>query len=282
MALLIGLIPALFWGIYPVWLKRLTGGNFLEQVLGTGTGIFLSAVVIEVVFRLPISSHDFLLYFLSGFLWNIGQVGQCWSFMRLGVSAVMPVTTALQVIGNSLIGAWLFGEWHGWADNLIGLGGLLVVIAGVFVSNGLVQMKKSDLSVYVVLLLTSVGYWSYSGFPHFVHSTNGLAGFFPQALGMFCGGLLAYLVGHKRLPVSDRWGLRNITAGIVFAVASSTYLISLRMNGLVSAFVLTQLNVVIATIVGAIVLHEKTGRQLIITSIGLVVLIAGVFIMVSV
>jgi hypothetical protein len=40
MALLIGLIPALFWGIYPVWLKRLTGGNFLEQVLGTGTGNF--------------------------------------------------------------------------------------------------------------------------------------------------------------------------------------------------------------------------------------------------
>lgn len=282
MALLIGLIPALFWGIYPVWLKRLTGGNFLEQVLGTGTGIFLSSIVIELIFRMQISPHDFILYFLSGFLWNIGQVGQCWSFMKLGVSAVMPVTTAFQVIGNSLVGAWLFGEWQGWQDNLIGLVGLLVVLAGVFISNGMVQMKKSDLGVYAVLLLTSVGYWSYSGFPHFVTSTNGLAGFFPQAMGMFCGGLVAYLVGAKRLPVSDHFGLRNITAGIVFAVASSTYLVSLRMNGLVSAFVLTQLNVVIATIVGAIVLHEKSGRQLIITSIGLAILIAGVFIMVSV
>jgi glucose uptake protein len=282
MALLIGLIPALFWGIYPVWLKKLTGGNFLEQVLGTSAGIFIAAIGIQAIFRLPLSPHDFILYFLSGFLWNIGQVGQCWSFMKLGVSAVMPVTTALQVIGNSLVGAWLFGEWHGWHDNLIGLVGLVIVLAGVFISNGMVQMKKSDLGVYGVLLITSIGYWSYSGFPHFVHSTNGLAGFFPQAMGMFCGGLLVYLIGHRRMPVSDRWGLRNITAGLVFAVASSTYLISLRMNGLVSAFVLTQLNVVIATIVGAIVLHEKSGRQLIITSVGLAVLIAGVFIMVSV
>lgn len=282
LALLIGLIPAVFWGIYPVWLKKVSGGNFLEQVLGTSAGILLSAIVLEVIFKFPISLHDFILYYLSGIFWTLGQGGQCWSFMHLGVSAVMPVTTAFQVIGNSLVGAWLFGEWQGVHDNLLGLGALLIIVLGVFISNGLVQIKKHDFWIYGILLLTSIGYWGYSGFPHYVTSSNGIDGFLPQALGMFTGAMVLYLVGHKRMAGSDRWGIRNISAGVVFAVASSTYLVSLQMNGLVNAFVLTQLNVVIATIVGAIILHEKTGRQLIVTSVGLVVLITGVLAMVRI
>ncbi|WP_279383261.1 GRP family sugar transporter [Secundilactobacillus collinoides] len=65
-------------------------------------------------------------------------------------------------------------------------------------------------------------------------------------------------------------------------MAAGSYLVSLQLNGLVNAFVITQLNVVIATIVGAVVLHEKGGRQLLITGFGLAVLIAGVFFMVRV
>lgn len=282
MGVLIGLVPALFWGIYPVWMKKVTGGNFLEQLLGTSGGILIAAGAVALWLQQGVSPHDFLLYFLSGFLWNIGQIGQCWSFMRLGVSAVMPVTTALQVIGNSLVGAWLFGEWQGWQTNLLGLAVLIVIVLGVFISNGALHIAKEEALVYVILLVTSIGYWCYSGFPHYVTNPNGLAGFLPQALGMFSGSLLIYLIGRHRLPTSDAWGVRNLSAGLIFAVAAGSYLVSLQLNGLVNAFVITQLNVVIATIVGAVVLHEKGGRQLLITGFGLAVLIAGVFFMVRV
>ncbi|WP_279383260.1 GRP family sugar transporter [Secundilactobacillus collinoides] len=205
MGVLIGLVPALFLGHLPGMDEK---GHwwefFLEQLLGTSGGILIAAGAVALWLQQGVSPHDFLLYFLSGFLWNIGQIGQCWSFMRLGVSAVMPVTTALQVIGNSLVGAWLFGEWQGWQTNLLGLAALIVIVLCVFISNGALHIAKEEALVYVILLVTSIGYWCYSGFPHYVTNPNGLAGFLPQALGMFSGSLLIYLIGRHRLQHQTR------------------------------------------------------------------------------
>lgn len=280
MNLLVGLIPALCWGIYPIWLTKI-GGNYLQQIFGTSVGILICASFIQFIFKYHISVTDFLLFFASGVCWSIGQTGQVWCFKKISVSAIMPVTTAFQTIGNSLIGGWLFGEWTGITDNLLGFGALVIILLGVFISNGFVKMQRKDLMIYLILFLTTAGLWGYSGFPHYCVS-SGLMGFFPQALGMTCGATLIYLVGHKKVHGNDPLGIRNLSSGIIFGGAASSYLVSLSLNGLVNAFVLTQLNVVISTMIATVILKEKQKKQIPSTMLGLVILILGVFLMVKI
>lgn len=113
---------SLFWGILPIWMRKITGGSFLQQLLGTSVGIVITAATLQLIFGFEISSHDFWLYYLSGACWSVGQGGQYREYGRLGVSTTMPISTAFQIIGNSLIGGWLFGEWHGISENLLGIG----------------------------------------------------------------------------------------------------------------------------------------------------------------
>ncbi|GAX03787.1 glucose uptake protein [Secundilactobacillus pentosiphilus] len=280
MNILIGLIPALCWGLYPIFLTKM-GGNYFQQLFGTSAGIFICASIVQVCFKYQISVNDFMLYFTSGLFWSIGQTGEVWCFKEAGVSKIMPVTTAFQTIGNSLIGGWLFSEWVGISDNLLGLVALIIILLGVFVSDGLVKIERKDIMIYLILLVTTIGFWGYSGFPHYCH-TSGLAGFFPQSLGMLVGSSVIYFVGHNKIKGSDPFGIKNIISGIVFGGAASTYLLSLSLNGLVNAFALSQLNVVIATMVATVILKEKPKNQIISTLTGLVILIFGVFLMVSI
>ncbi|QMU08498.1 sugar transporter [Levilactobacillus suantsaii] len=280
MNILIGLIPALFWGILPIWMRKLTGGSCLQQLLGTSMGIVMTATALQVIFRFNISAHDFGLYFISGAFWSICQCGQYWGYGQLGVSLTMPLSTAFQIIGNSLIGGWLFGEWRGIQDTALGLGALMIIVVGV--ANGVGGLTVKNLRGYLLLLATTFGYWGYSGFPHYANSTSGINGFLPQALGMLSTSLILYLVGRHRLPGNDPAGLRNITSGLIFSVSSSVYLISLQLNDLVNAFVLTQLNVVVATLLGIVILKEADPKRTLTTSAGLGILIAGAVVMVQI
>ncbi|WP_367295584.1 GRP family sugar transporter [Levilactobacillus yonginensis] len=282
MNLLIGLLPALFWGVLPIWMQKKTGGSFLQQLLGTSSGIVISAIILQLIFRFHISWPDFLLYYLSGACWSIGQGGQYWGYTRLGVSNAVPVSTAFQIIGNSLIGGWAFGEWAGWHDSLLGILALIIILIGVMVTNGMIQIARDQLGAYLLLLVTAAGYWGYSAFPHFVSGATGLNGFLPQSLGMLTTSFFIYLGGRKKFSGNDAWGVRNITSGLIFSVAAATYLISLRLNGLVNAFILTQLNVVVSTILGIVILREADAKQLKPTTAGLAILIFGAVVMVQI
>jgi len=281
MNIVIGLMPALFWGILPIWMQGRTGGNWTEQLLGTSVGGVISAIILQLIFHYDYSLTDFLLYFVSGVCWSVGQGGQYWGYGALGVNNAVPFSTALQIIGNSLIGGWVFGEWVGWHDSVLGVIALLIILAGVMISNGVIHVSRKDLGAYAMLVITCVGYWGYSGFPHYAVA-KGLNGFLPQTLGMMAGALTIYVVGRKRIPGQDPWGLRNITSGFIFAVAAGTYLMSLSLNGLVNGFVLTQLNVVVATLLGGVVMKEANVKQLVPKTIGLAVLIGGAVMMVHI
>ncbi|EHO54604.1 GRP family sugar transporter [Lentilactobacillus kisonensis] len=282
MNLLIGIIPAIFWGVLPIWMRKVTGGSFLQQLLGTSVGIVITATALQLIFRYDINARDFLLYYVSGACWSIGQGGQYREYGCLGVSGTMPVSTAFQIIGNSLIGGWLFGEWQGISASLMGLIALVVIIAGVVITNGLAAGSLKNLPEYGFLLITTIGYWGYSGFPHYASSGAGINGFLPQSLGMLTMAAIIYVSGRKKFPGNDPIGFRNITSGLIFSVAASTYLISLQLNGLVSAFILTQLNVVVSTILGIVILKEANRKKVVTASIGLAVLIAGAVMMVMI
>ncbi|WP_244609696.1 GRP family sugar transporter [Bifidobacterium moukalabense] len=282
LGILVGILPAIFWGILPLWLQKVGRGTFRSQLLGTTIGIVFVAAAIHVICSYQISTSNWILFALSGFCWSFGQAGQYYCYTHLGVSVTMPLSTALQIIGNSMIGGLFFGEWKGTRDIAISLVALIIIVAGVYLTNGKgtasPNAKPRD---YAILVLSTVGYWLYSAFPLMASVDSKIQGFLPQSLGML---MSAFLIGFLRYKeIVDGATVRNISSGLIFAVAASTYLIAMSMIGMVNAFILSQLNVLVSTLSGAIVLKEATGKgRVAYLAVGLVVLITGAVLMVVV
>lgn len=272
-AIVIGLVPALFWGILPIWIRKYTGGDFRNQLLGTTIGIVIVAGLLTLILHLAFTWKTAMLFFLSGFCWSFGQAGQYYGYEHLGVSLTMPLSTALQIVGNSLIGGLVFGEWHGSHAIWLSLLMLVIIIVGVALTNGKLKGVVGRPKDYLILVATTAGYWGYSALPHYAHVASNLTGFLPQALGMLIAGLLISSTQPKVFVQIAT--ARNITAGLIFSVAAATYLVSLSLNGTVNAFVLSQLNVVVATLFGGLVLHEFVKGQVWLTLFGLIILIGG-------
>lgn len=283
MNIVIGLAPAVFWGILPLFLRKVGGGSFRSQLVGTALGILIVAAAIHVASGYSAPAAVWVPFLLSGFCWSFGQAGQYHCYERLGVSVTMPASTALQVIGNSLIGGLFFHEWDGMHDIALSLGAVVLIVIGVFAANGRGASGGSATGAarardWAVLVLSTAGYWLYSAFPLTVTVDSKLEGFLPQALGMLASAVLIGLT-HAR-DIVDGASMRNIGGGLIFSVAAATYLMSMTLNGMVNAFVLSQLNVVVSTLTGAIVLRETPREKIPGIAIGLAILMAGATLMV--
>lgn len=276
MNILIALLPAIGWGIQPVILGKL-GGRPINQILGTGIGSLLIGIIIYFTMSPSIPSMKvFLISLVSGMFWVLGQLGQYKALKIMGVSKTMPITTGFQLIGTSLIGIIFFGEW---ASNMSKMGGffaiILLIVGAVLTSYS--EKTGGALTLYqgvTVLLFTSVGYWIYSALPKMVDA-SGLTIFFPQMLGVFIGAVIYTLfTDHRAFREPISWKLLII--GVTFSISALAYIFSAQANGVVTAFIITQLNVVVATLGGLLVLKEsKTHKELILTLLGLVLIVVG-------
>lgn len=276
MGIFIALLPALGWGIMPILIGKI-GGERTNQILGTGIGSLIVGLVVHFAFSTSsISWPVFLISLASGAFWVIGQTGQYRSFEIMGVSETMPITTGFQLIGTSVIGVLAFGEWPGTTNKLIGVGALILLIIGAYLTS--INDNKSGNSQVIkgimVLLPTSIGYWVYSSLPKMVDA-SGLSIFFPQMLGVFLGALI-YVLTHDRQVITEKKSWLTTIVGIVFAISALIYIFSAQENGVATAFVFTQLNVIVATLGGMLILREKKSpREFRFTIAGLVLIVVG-------
>lgn len=109
MNILIGLIPALAWGILPLVVTKI-GGKPINQIIGTTFGTLMMALFVWLIMRPEIGLGPFWITFLSGASWALGQFLQYMAFKRVGVSKAMPISTGLQLVGTFLLGVLAFGE----------------------------------------------------------------------------------------------------------------------------------------------------------------------------
>lgn len=276
MNILIALLPAIGWGIQPIILGKM-GGKPINQILGTGIGALIVGAIIYFTMMPTVPSVKvFFISLLSGMFWVLGQLGQYKALKIMGVSKTMPITTGLQLIGTSLIGIIFFGEW---ASDISKLGGffaiVLLIIGAVLTSYS--EKSGNTLALYqgvTVLLFTSVGYWVYSALPKMVNA-SGLTIFFPQMLGVFIGAVIyALFTDRKAFTAAISWKLLII--GVTFSISALAYIFSAQDNGVVTAFIITQLNVVVATLGGLLILKEsKTHKELLLTLLGLALIVVG-------
>ncbi|VDG24054.1 GRP family sugar transporter [Lactiplantibacillus mudanjiangensis] len=279
-----GLVPAVIWGIMPVILHYIKGSAF-EQLLGTTLGTLIMATLLFMWQRPVIDAATLVLAALSGLAWSVGQVGQYWSYQQLGVSKAFPISTGLQIVGNSLIGGLGLHEWATGAAIGKGVIGVAIIIIGILVGNLILksttQAAKSQLKAYIVLILTTIGYWGYSFFPKLIVHENPVAAMLPQALGMVIMALILIKLLRTQPRLNGYRIKLNTLGGLLFGVAAMAYLVSVTLNGMVNAFLLSQLNMVIATLLGVYLLKEPrqvswwrlyTGLALIIIGGGVIVL----------
>ena len=281
--ILFGLIPALMWGIQPIIMTKLSGKSE-EKVVGMGLGIFLVALFISI-FKRPnnLSSTLILISFVDGLALSYGLINQIRGFSLVGISKGTPISTGTQLIGATLVGVLYFKEWSSAFQYILGIIAIILIIIGVsmttFEEKKEENIKKSNLKKGIItLILSSVGFVLYTVILK-VANINIWDALIPQGLGVLVGSYLISKRNYKE-KLFTKNSIKHIITGAIFAIANITLMISNEINGLSVGFTLTQMNVVIATIGGLVILKEKkTKKELIYVLLGLLlVVIGGIFI----
>ncbi|MBH5329697.1 RbsU/GlcU family sugar/proton symporter [Eikenella sp. S3360] len=281
MNILIGLLPALFWGLLPLCVSKI-GGRPSQQIMGTTIGVLLTAIAASIFF-LPVSDSAWawLMCFLSGAFWAFGQMNQYRAFTQIGVSKTMPLSTGMQLAGTSLMGVLVFGEWGSAQQKIIGAVALALIIVGIWMTtkqeNPQPDAGGNMKAGIITLLVSTVGYVGYSFFPNFT-DIPGQEKFLPQALGMAVSAVLLSRFEKDGSRPWDKKVLQNLIGGVIFSGAALTYLISIEpaRNGVATGFTLSQMNVVIATLGSIFLLGEKkTPKEMRFVLIGLALVVIG-------
>lgn len=272
-------IPAIAWGILPLAVAKVKGKP-INQIIGTTVGTLIVSIFVAIALHTQIDVKTFCLAALAGAFWVIGQLGQYTGYAKIGVSETMPISTGLQLIGTSLIGVLIFGEWTSTNAKIWGFVGIaLLIIGAIFTSfsdKGTGEgNEKNQMGTIIMLICTTLGFIVYNAIPKAL-SSSGLTIFFPESVGMVLA-VMIYLFATRQtreLKVKSSW--QSLLAGFIFALAAIGYIMSVKENGVNSAFVVSQLSVVISTLGGMLFLNEKKSKKgIIYTLLGLALILIG-------
>lgn len=273
------LIPAIAWGILPLAVARVNGKP-INQIFGTTVGTLIVGIIALPFIKMNIDAKTFWLAALAGAFWVVGQLGQYTGYAKIGVSETMPISTGLQLIGTSLVGVVIFGEWASTSAKIWGFIGIALLIVGAILTSvsdkGTSEgNEKNQVGTIIMLVCTTIGFIIYNSIPKAM-SASGLAIFFPESVGMVLA-VLIYLVFTKQLgELKAKSSWQSLIAGFIFSIAAIGYILSVKDNGVNTAFVVSQLSVVISTLGGMLFLHEKkTKKGYIFTISGLIIILIG-------
>ncbi|TPR39316.1 GRP family sugar transporter [Apilactobacillus micheneri] len=277
--ILIGILPALLWGVGPLIATKV-GGRPIEQVMGTGYGQVIVGLIIYAFTRPSISFQEFLWPFLGGMAWSFAQFTQFSSFQKMNVSSAMPISTGLQLIEIPLCGVIFWGEWGSLDAKTIGFISIALLIIGVFstsyVDKSVSRVKMDYKAGIPLLLIGSLGYTACSVFPR-IPNASGIVGLLPQTIGMCLGAIVISFIMNGKSSVQlmkSKFTIKNGIIGLLGGLGTLAYLTSLSLNGVATSFPLTQMNVVVSTLGGLLILKEhKNRKELLFTIVGLILIV---------
>ncbi len=314
MYFVIALIPAFMYGFMGIVLMKL-GGDRRQQTMGIAGGATLLGVVLALILGLDTSWRTLLVAFAAGICVGLGTFFQLRGFHKIGVSGVMPLTTAGQLVGISLLGVLLFGEWLGTAALPVGLAGLTMVTVGALLTSKSEKPGRNEADEYAVpyvpepieasgpagvpaapspapasssvrvsgLIDTAVSTAFFIAFPIIIRwfDVDPLRSFLPQAVGLLAiGFVLSFPAFTRDLGAEDtRWNIQTLRAfipGVMWAIGVVAMQFSQIKVGVAVGFSLSQLSVIIATFGGIFLLGEsRTRKELVWISAGVALLVVG-------
>ena len=274
MDILLAILPAIFWGSIVLFNVKLGGGPY-SQTLGTTIGALLFSVVIYLVVHPVLTPTIFIVGIVSGLFWALGQSNQLKTIDYIGVSKTMPISTGMQLVSTALFGVIVFHEWSTTTTVILGVLALIFIVIGIVLTS--VEDKKDDnqnaqfKKGIVTLIISTIGYLIYVVVAR-LFNVDGWVALFPQAIGMFIGGLI---LTYKHYPFNN-YAIRNIIPGLIWAAGNMFLFISQPKVGVATSFSLSQMGIVISTLGGIFLLGEKKSkRQLVFITIGIILIILG-------
>jgi glucose uptake protein len=274
MDILLAILPAIFWGSIVLFNVKLGGGPY-SQTLGTTIGALIFSAVIYFVVHPVLTPLIFIVGIVSGLFWAVGQSNQLKTIDYIGVSKTMPISTGMQLVTTSLFGVIVFHEWSTTTTVILGVLALIFIVIGIVLTS-LESEKNAEQSGQfkkgiVTLIISTIGYLVYVVVAR-LFNVDGWSALFPQAIGMLSGGLI---LTYKHKPF-NKYAIRNIIPGLIWAAGNMFLFISQPKVGVATSFSLSQMGIVISTLGGIFLLGEKkTKRQLISITIGIVLIILG-------
>lgn len=202
---------------------------------------------------------------LSGLMWTMGQVLVLRGFHTWGVSRTMPLTTALQLAINALIGVALLGEWRAPGALPLGLAALALIMGGAAgcsyqEPDGPGPEPAARRTGLIATALSALVYGSYVGMLRLVHvsSADAVA---PMGIGLLLGALACLRLIPSSQPVRGPRFWPSAVAGAIWAVGNAVLLHSSTSVGVATGFSLSQLGFVISTVGGVLLLGEARSRR---------------------
>jgi glucose uptake protein len=271
--ILYALLPALAWGSLVLVSEKL-GGDPKSQTLGITTGSLLFGLVMYFIQQPEMSMTVWIVGMISGAGWAIGQLNQFNSVQNMGVSKTVPISTGLQLLGTTFFGVVIFKEWSGTMTIILGLLAIAAIIAGIILT-GVGQGKDSEEGSKkkgaMFLGISTVGFVLYVVIVRW-YDLDGWAAILPQGVGMFIATLLLSI---KDNPF-NKYMVRNVLAGIMWAIGNIGLLLANPLVGVAIGFSFSQMGIVISTLGGIFLLGEKKSKkQLTFIIIGCALVIAG-------
>ena len=270
---LYALIPALTWGSLVLVSEKL-GGNSYNQTLGITIGSLLFAIVMSVINPPEWTSLIWIVGIISGIGWAFGQLFQFNSVKEMGVSKTVPISTGLQILGNTFFAVIVFKEWNTTSTIVLGVVAIIFLIAGVLLTSYEGSKGKNEGSMkkgIIYLIVSTLGFVTYVIVVRWF-DIDGWSAILPQAIGMF---IAAFLLSIKHKPFNKYAG-RNILTGIMWATGNIGLLLANPKVGVAIAFSFSQMGIVISTLGGIFLLGEKKSKkQMTYVIIGCILVIAG-------
>lgn len=274
-----------------------TGANARQQTMGQLLGAAVVAAILALFLGADTDPRNLAIAVGAGVIMGLGILFQLRAFHSIGVSRHMPLTTGLQLVGISLFGILLFGEWVGSAAMPVGVLGIAVLVLGIALTSwtqrqesvpdsqeqgepftlayvpevepDLVQLdtlppKQKELDWRSGLIDTFVATAMFIAFLIIIRyfDISPLRSFLPESAGM----LVVAFIGSSSLFQKDPgmsgklWAaptFKSMVPGIMWGSGLVIVQISQVKVGVALGFALSQLGVVIATFGGIAWLGEK-------------------------
>jgi len=259
----VGLIPAIFWAISPLFYKRGLRnlnpifGNTIRALPATILTFTMSFLLLGVDGSLLLPPQTLFASILSGSIGlGLGDLFYLISIKQVGAARAVTITSSYPLI-TLLLSYLLLGEEIDW---YIGLGTILVVLGIAFISLDGADSKIGFRGIMVALI--AAFFWSISiilagilpsqGHPVAVNSW--------RLIGLTVFSLAPFLFVYRNsgAPVLDKYSLRYLTFGglIGLSLGWIVFIYSIELIGLSRATTLSSVSPIF-TAVGEFMIERK-------------------------
>lgn len=262
MGFLVGLLPALFWGVNPVFVNKI-GGKPINQQLGTAFGCGITALVIYFVMQPTFTTTVVIGCIISGLAWSVGQLCQYTAYTILGTSKAFALSISFEMLLNAIVGVLVFHEWTTTNQIMLGVAAIACVVIGgnltSFTSEKTEASKEQLKKGVITLLIGAAGYctWNYA---LRVVGADGIEATCPQAIGMVLGSLVLGLFVGKDTKKFSKTTAKLVIPGLVYSGANATLVLSNILNGVAIGYTMAQFCLVVEMILGFVILKEHKNQ----------------------